>query len=244
MAESVPVAFRSGGEELPDIDVVESVPVAFRSGGEELPDIDVDKTLPILFRGGGGLTPTYSWVDYVQGIGYQRFYGVGSIISSGLTYFLSTKAIDASSQNGIYTSGIAGADLDIDFDITFAIPSIVTDGKAYINASIYKEADAEAVMVVTIYHVSGVTETSLGTTTGLNRTGAASHYYRECIPVTLTRKKFAVGDKLRVTIQLNNVQTHEIRLYHDPTSSITLTDQQDRSIGTDLTIDIPFKVDI
>lgn len=196
---------------------------------------------------------SYNWIDTIGGAGYKRFYAAGAEDSVSVKYFLTTNVFDSSgsptgvanTNRGVYTYTNAGADFDIDFDITFGVPAIVMNADAIVNFTIYiaGTAAADSTPTVTIYHVRGVTETSLGTATGVKIDSGADIYVRGAFKIPLTKKSFAIGDKLRLTFACDNANA-TVKLYHDPASALTATDADSRTIGTDLTLDIPFKIDI
>ena len=86
------------------------------------------------------------------------------------------------------------------------------------------------------------TGTSIGKAFITERGGAAG-YYREALPITLKKTHLAIGDKLKVVLELVAVGTTNI--YHDPASRQTFTEAgTGATIGSDFEIQIPFKIDL
>lgn len=210
--------------------------------------------IPQNFQSISPIIGSYDWLDVSSGAGYRRYYPVGCN-NSTTVYFLSTKALDTAT--GLYSTTLSGgyADdpkmmIDLDFDVELKLASIIF-GDALINLSYNSSINVggNSYIVINVYHVStGGVETSIGTTTTANRatTGAVA-YFRDCIKVVLSKKNFGVGEKLRLNIQCwvnpaSSPHTSSMTLYHDPSSSNTLTDADSRTIGTDITFDCPFKV--
>lgn len=197
---------------------------------------------PQQFPRAPGIIASFSWIDLMNGFGYLAFYGGGSY-TGGDVYFLSTVAADAATEN-VVTRADNGDDLDIDFDITVTRPMVIAEADATVVFSVYNSnvAGSSTNSSAIIKHVTALgAETTLGTGTGKYNNVLNTHV-RESIKMTLTKKAFAIGDKIRVTITVDNnagAGTY-ILLYHDPTTAITNTDAVGRTIGTDLVANIPF----
>jgi hypothetical protein len=210
--------------------------------------------LPIVFRKSPPFTASFDWVDATTGLGYRRYYAAGAQDSAGVKHFLTTEVVDSSSSVNPASSGGAwtennhgGSELDIDFDIEFLKPAIVGGGIAYFNIT-YQLAiqDQNGGITVTVYHVdSEDTETSIGTTESATHSAilAALVWIRDLVKVDLTETNFKAGDKLRVNVITHDTEDH-IQIWHDPGSGLTATDINGRTVGTDFTCDIPFKVDL
>jgi hypothetical protein len=210
----------------------------------------MSNSLPPFVRSSAGAVASYSWEDLTQALGYRRYYAIALANSTGYTYSLLSKTIDASTSGatkiGYYSTAAGASDLDVDFDITFGFPVQVAGATAFVNYSMAVYDSAHVYAIVNIYHVtSGGTETLIGTTTGTTYDHNGTKYYRDTIAVELTTKHFAIGEKLRVNIYLEKAGTNgSVDLFHDPSSLTTYTDKDSRTIGSDLTVDIPFKIDL
>jgi len=211
--------------------------------------------LPIIYRKNAPYQVQYDWKDALTGNGYINFYGACSVTNGAVqVYFLTTtnsvdsSTTDTASTTGIFTKTNATGDLDLDFDITINIPIDLATGIAYVNLSTKVEgADtAQEQTTVTIYHVTAAgVETSLGSAIHTNNDPSTTQYYRNCFKIATTAKHFAVGEKMRVNVIVEDAHAGnaDVWLYHDPSSSLSLVDDQDRTIGTDLIASIPFRVD-
>jgi hypothetical protein len=206
--------------------------------------------LPDIYRKSPPAIESYDWVDNLQGMGYLTLYASNAVDTAGRNYLLVHKAVDCSSYYnagsgyGIYTD-TNGADIDIDFDISIQKPLLTATGIAFVEMTIWKAANASGHYHVNIYHVHGVTETLLGTATSQTYavTGGAISY-RDLFKISFTGKQFAIGDFIRFNIDSDLGGTKSFYFYHDPTSAVTLTDAVSRTIGTDLTMYIPCKLDV
>jgi len=208
-------------------------------------------TLPPVFRTSPSANITYNWVDYLAGAGYITFYGASHIVTGWTKkYILTTQnTVDSSSGSTadaawicIWTEYTASAAADIDFDYTFKKAATVGGASAYINATAKVDNGDSVKFTATIYHYDGTTETSLGTTTDIHASaGGVDSYFRQLLVIPdVTIKAFAVGDTLRLNISA--VNGGNIRIYHDPASKLSFTDQHTRTVGTDLIFNCPFKV--
>jgi hypothetical protein len=209
--------------------------------------------VPTYFQSVSPVIGSYDWLDLTSGVGYRKYYAAASNTTGATTYFLATRIVDGPTLKwfSTITGGInAAVSIDIDFDVEMKIPAVVS-GFAYTNFTYNHSAGGNAATrsIVNIYHVtSGGTETLLGTTTGVDRPAGAPKYYRECIKVSLTDKHFATGEKLRLNIQIIGDATAGdstgLELYYDPASLKTYTDYDTRTIGSSITFDCPFKVNL
>jgi len=207
--------------------------------------------VPIVYRKNPPFQVSYDWTDSIANCGYIRFYGNCSALTGAKTLFLSKNSIDSSSyysttDQAIYTSSAAGDDIDKDFDITFTVPITVAAAECIVNFSRWEQdACGAAQCVVTVYHVTAAgVETSIGTATTPSNNWGSDQYLRECIKMTLTQKTFVAGEKLRLTINITNGGAlGTMKLYHDSSGGLTLTDSIGRTIGTDITVDVPFVLD-
>jgi len=153
---------------------------------------------------------SYDWLDLTSGLGYRRYYACASNISGGTTYFLSTRVINAPSTawytQALLNVGAATKIIDLDFDITFKAPANV-GGDAFINVTVSNLTQVnidDIHVVIRVYHVSAAAvETELGNGTSTTPTwGAALGVYaRNTLKIALSTKHFAIGEKLRLTVE-------------------------------------------
>ena len=210
--------------------------------------------VPELYRRGGNVVASYDWLDLTSGVGYRKYYACASAINAATVFFLTPRILD--SMPWIATAEIALTDftlyIDKDFDITFNVPATIK-GNAYINALFSMNGTiagtTTAYVVVNIYHVRSTTETSIGTNTKqLERTisGDETKYWKECVEVVCSEKIFAVGDKLRINIQIYGKEASgnqtTLNLYFDPAGGASYTDVDGRTVTSDLVCDVPFKI--
>lgn len=201
--------------------------------------------LPVVFRSGGGDNRfSFDFFDYAAGAGYKRFYAGGAAHSAGNVLFLTTQTdLDPDDTAGVrYTQG---ASSDIDFDITFNNPITIAAADAIINLITYQADAGNTSFVVQVYHVnSGGTETSIGTITSGNKDAGAAGYARRLVKVALTSKTISTGEKLRLNIVYTGSGAAS-KIFHDPNSRQTVTEAgSGLTIKTNLTFDVPFKVDL
>lgn len=212
--------------------------------------------VPTRFQSISPIIGSYDWLDLTSGTGYRRYYPIINDISAGATYILSSKVLDASSDNYILSAivpngGVNTKVIDADFDITINVPAII-GGVFYTNFTHKLEDDGNLRVhwVMDVKHVTAAgVETSLGTATSPNRarTAGSVTYKREFISGALTNHVFAKGDKLRLTVEGwgdGYFAGTKIWIYVDPANQVTFTDTATRTVGTDLILDLPFKVSL
>jgi hypothetical protein len=204
--------------------------------------------VPEVYMSSGGVPALYDWLDLIQGVGYKRFYLANGSDSTGSFQFLSPESNLDSGGAGVMDT----ESTDFDYDITFGTPATIMNADALINFTCRAGTTGSDIHLhIDIFHVrediGGVTETPINTSvesstyTGNN----TDRYYRACIKTALTRTRFAIGDKLRINILGHESHAGDNSYYADPASTITYTEfGTNRTIGTDFTIDIPFKVEI
>lgn len=180
---------------------------------------------------------SFDWSDHLTNTGYKRYYACSAYEDGGIIYFLTVRQLDA---RPILTTGVA----ELNFDIEFRRP-VTVRGVAIMNSTIACPTDAATYTTqVIVYHVSTVpAETSIGTEISGNHLNVgANKFYRDCLEIDITETKFGVGEKIRLAITLT-ATAGVPSLYHDPNSGLTKADGDDaRTINTDLTFDIPFKL--
>lgn len=216
----------------------------------------VISALPEDYRKSPPFTVSFDWTDSVLGLGYIRFFPCGSFLTAGQTYFLSTKVLDSAANKktsgNVGTSGSFVKKIDIDFDLEIIKEPLTAKGTAYVNltgAGIDELMTTGFYWIVKVVHVdTGATETTIGTGQSTTRPGTANKWYRENITIDLTETLFAFGEKIRITIEgwANDAGggSAKIVLYHDPASVESVTDADGVTRGTDITIDMPFKVEV
>ena len=203
--------------------------------------------LPQIYRKSSLAVASYDWLDYTAGVGYKRFLGAGAIDSTGVTLFLTNKVLESATNDGstraIWT---AGEDIDLNFDITFGVPAVVGGGDAFLTFTVSKPANTGGNAVINLYHVDlAAAETSIGTkTTRTYAVTGGGEYYRETIVIAITKKAFAIGEKLRLSITFTTDAGDSITMYHDPDTFLTFTDTASRTIGSDLKLEMPFVIEI
>ena len=199
--------------------------------------------IPVVFRSGGGnVISSYDWYDTGLGAGYKRFYPASYINgASTQVYFMTSKLIDG--DNG--ATGLAGNNnvTEVNFDITFQNPMVVAAGTAIINFTVYSAGAVNKTVDFTLYHVdASAVETSIGTVQSSNANGAGA--YRKLVSITTTQKAFAIGEKLRLEC-IFTVGAGAATLYFDPLGRQTYTEAgTGGTIGTDMIVDIPFRIDL
>jgi hypothetical protein len=188
-------------------------------------------------------TVNVDYFDYAAGAGYKKYYLAGALDSVGAKYFLTVDSNLISDSANICIAGAA----DLDFDLTFNNPATVAGVEATINYTTFtNHAAANFRAVWTIYHVSAAAvETSIGTITDSTSNGLYS-YHKRCVKLTLTKKHFAIGEKLRVNVitTFNHGDTH---LWHDPSghiSSFVDVAGYSSTISSSASINIPFIIDM
>ena len=185
----------------------------------------------------------YDWTDLSGGTGYIRFLAAAATSSTAITYFLTKEVIDSYPISRIDLP--AGTGTDTDFDIEFKDTSIIK-GTAIINITRQiASSGASAVQgcTIKIYHVDiDTTETLLGTVIATSRTSTTSAIFRECLTIELAEKVFTSGQKLRLNVVMTKNISNGGFFFFDPASNLIKTDDLTRTVGTDLTCDIPFKI--
>ena len=202
-------------------------------------------TLPIVFQGGSRAVASYDYFDYFSGAGYKKFYLGASGISGATVYLITTRAIDSSVNTRSLTSSAYSANQD--FDLTFNNPAIVK-GDAFFNITTQQAVSQNCWITVTVYKVdlAGSTlQIGIGQHAGVNGTGSQQNI-RHCVKATLDNTHFGIGEKLRVNVKFtNDIAAGAVSIFFDPGSRQTLTEAiSGATIGTDLTAEIPFKIDL
>jgi hypothetical protein len=196
--------------------------------------------LPQPFSTVGEQLVNYNWQDLYKGVGYISYYLGLSTNNSATTYFI-TPSIQDSSPPYQTTNATP---IDRDFDLSFDKEEDI-EGTFIFNFTQRPGSEGNSgncVTQITIYHVnSSATETSLGTSTTATQSGSGT-YYRENIQITVSRKHFSPGEKLRINVIFTGSGNNGA-IYFDPASGLSVTDTYTRTVGTDFTIQIPFKIE-
>ncbi len=196
--------------------------------------------IPTKYRKSSAVIASYDWLDLTSGIGYRRYYACAATLSTGVVYFLTTRSdIDAFPLR-ITTTGTTN------FDIEFGVAAYIK-GDAFINlSSTWNGGTANTTKyTATIYHIDIDSNT---TSLGSAITSTKSYGdWRHSLKITLAAKKFTPGEKLRLTILETTVtgNSNQQRLAIDPSSRLTFTeDSASATSNTNLTLDMPFVIDI
>lgn len=204
-----------------------------------------------------GSTVSYDWYDFTTGLGYKNFYCVIERDSGGYEYLLSPNVMDSNAGDlqvtGSFSSGSFVQQFEYNFDATFAIPAIIGGiGHAQLTFELTHTTGSytEGYIIVNVYHVAvDTTETLIGTNQSVteSKASAGTQGYREVFPITITKKAFSIGEKLRISVEFwgreNTVGTW--KFYFDNNNRVTAANDEDGvSPDTDAIISIPFKVDI
>lgn len=204
-------------------------------------------TVPQIFNRSSGAVASYDWVDLTTGVGYRRYYW--SAYSDGsVKYFLTPRVLDSTSLSGCIYTHIAGAgDSELNADITFLRPATVGTSDCYVQMTTSTGGTTGTYQVI-LYHVDGsATETSLGSMTTGSLT--INNFKRLLFKFTVTLKKFAIGDKLRLCIIFDQTANPggNLDIFHDG-NGLTMDDDTaapyTRTIDTNLIVDVPFRIDI
>lgn len=194
------------------------------------------------FTQGAGPIASYDWVDLQGGVGYTTYYaGASTASGAAVEYFLTTKQLEG---RPIYTVLTGTQTQDKDFDIEFQTP-VVVKGDALINFTQFGGTASSIVTTINVYHVDTASaETLLGTAIATVRAGDVTTPFRETLKIALTQKHVARGEKLRVNMSAYHAGGNVGRVWHDPASALTATDDLGRTVGTDFICQIPFRLNL
>lgn len=205
--------------------------------------------IPVKYRTGGDNIATYDWFDLASQTGYKRYYATSSEMSGSTASFLSTKTLDGVPPN--FNDVLSGSTTymllhDWDFDLTFNNPATINGAGLIAVTHQVAAGSCYSQVVFNLYKVVDGAETLIATATTPIR--EAIEYYRECVKMAISKTAFKFNEVLRLNVQhYGNKDTagnSTSYIYFDPTSRATVTDQYDGTSGTDLYIDIPFKIDL
>lgn len=181
-----------------------------------------------------------NWSEMVQDVGYIKFYAGVANQTGGMVYFLSSNPMD-SATNAVTTTITNAGTTTLSFDIPIGKNVTVAASTAYINCTYDIYSTRYFDVTCKLQHVRGATVTDIGSQTARN-TSSGAEWERACYKMTTTEKQFAVGDILRFQWAGISDSPSTSLVYHDPTSLLTGTDEDGRTVGTDMFINIPFKV--
>ena len=179
---------------------------------------------------------TYDYFDAIAGVGYRKFYPMIYENSTTVSYALvnDNSLVTPTRGKKITATG------NYDFDITTNTPLTIS-GDATFNYFL-SIAGGSFSGTGTIYHVtSGGTETQLGTVTFLAGVSGQAMY---CVKITCTQKSFAIGEKIRFSIDCTIGATAELSI--DPASLASVAENAGGITGRTLPLTsiliLPFKV--
>lgn len=261
MADGVPIAFRKGGEALEEpIDLDRSLMPIFRSGsGEEKESkfLIPSGNLPVMFRSGPAGNYSLDWYDLSTGAGYKLFYG-SKIINAATTYkyTLNNHAMHAfieSTTSASCTRVNAGVALDIDFDISFAQPTVL-QGDAFIQIPVDAMSNNAAAYTqtwtISLYKVAvGGAETQLGSSvvhdSPITKTDPIVLYAVLAGTIVIPFTKILVGEKVRLNVSTPAppTGTTQATLWHDPLNYPVDAGPYSPNMTSQLELNLPFKVD-
>lgn len=192
--------------------------------------------VPIVYRKAPTAQVQLTFSEYLLNIGYIRFYGCASRMAAGaISYFLTTTPRDSYPLQ----TTIAPT-TNLEWEIPIKVNMTVAAEDAIINYTLNAGAGSNTMATLTLYHVRGVTVTAIGTEDSGSRIPGAQKYYRECIKMAMTETRFIPGDILRMRVAVVGLPGFSI--FHDPGTGTTVVDDLTRTVGTDLTLDLPIKV--
>ena len=181
-------------------------------------------------RSGEPKIASYDWYDFASNIGYKNFYATGGYDDAAKSYFLSPVLISSDEENCKLTIGATTTELN--FDITFNKPVTIAAADAYITFFLYHSGILNSYLQAILYHVAAdTTETSIGGDTSNSLVTAGADTYYKCFKFTLTKKHFAKGEKLRLSL-----------LYTGGGNFCTLF--YDAETSQELSITVPFIVNL
>lgn len=212
----------------------------------------------------------YNWIDAAEGTGIVVYYGFSTEDNGTTTYGMTT---DTPHSNTVLTFGettgaAAEKVLDLDFDLEYNLPKTIK-GKFYASVPFVQgntdlNYHADSWIVVKVRKWDGASETEIASNTKSTVKSTASAEVRSFIVFIeidiATATTFAVGDSLRVTVELwlERLAANNGRgaLFHDPADR-THDSAQDNgySAGVDSALDedagvtqlkfyVPYKLDL
>lgn len=198
---------------------------------------------------------SFNFSDAVTQTGYITFYGVVDEASAEFLTPVTIESDETSTTDSAVVSPYSLRD-ERDFDIEFKKPQTV-GGRAFIASTIITSNGSGAnsagtYLKIRIYHFDGTTETEIGTqqsTSSLDiAPGAAStQYARNMCSFSVNDTLFAIGDKLRVNVELwvsvGGAGGGYGGYFHDGKNrDLTGTTTAGEAVPTDLKCIIPFRI--
>ena len=202
--------------------------------------------LPIIYRSGSGnLTFNVDYVDYAANAGYKKFYCGGAAVSGAAVFFLSPQQIPSSMSAATLWIQATNQISTKTFDMTFNNPARVTAADALAEFTTNSATSTNLIVRVSINHVRGAVVTEFGMKETESFLTGTTEFQRNSLVIPVTAQAFSPGDKLRVITSLNENNSVVAKLYHDPSSRDTFTENgTGATIGSDLVVSIPFKIDL
>jgi len=182
---------------------------------------------------------SFDAIDFVTGLGLKKFYLLGTQLTGGVEYSLTTdNTIQADTGNNKFG---ANATVNADFDIKFEKPFTIEAAEGTVSCTVTIAGAATLTITATIYHVdAAAAETQIGVVVFPTSSGDGSH--RRTGKFTFTRADFKIGETLRVT--LDTVSTSAgTQTYIDPSGSIPLTGTISEALTSTFILTVPFKRD-
>ena len=158
--------------------------------------------MPTIFTDrANSISASYDWFDFAANAGYKLLYATGMENSAAETFVLTPEAIMSDAHN-TGTTDLGAGTHEFNFDITFNSPVTVAAADAFVCCYLSSTgAGVNTSVRMTVFHVStGAVETSLGTETSRIVNNAA--YSPVSFNFALTKKAFAIGEKLRLCVEL------------------------------------------
>lgn len=194
--------------------------------------------VPRVYRKTQRVVPSFDYLDFASGRGYRNFYAAAGTISGSTVYMLTNQTINASFGVRSYSNA------SNNFDLLFNNSSIV-DGDVLITYTLTGDgtADGRPKFTFTKVAASGTT-TALNSVIGGQFSVAGGGTKRFSLKVDIPRTNFAIGDILRVAIDVN---THRvagtITIYVDPSSLQSISEHTSGlTVATNCIIGVPFVV--
>ena len=168
---------------------------------------------------------SFDYADILTGTAYQHFYMGKVDAGDSDTYVLKGYTFFSEDENATFSTSTSGLKLDYDFDADVSIPQIL-EGDVFVSL-LYgittNTTPAPGVYaIVKIRKYDGSTETELGSATLDTYSDTTAGYKRATGSVAVPRTKFAVGDIIRVTVEVYAVGSAGGGtgiLYFDPKNS-------------------------
>ena len=188
---------------------------------------------------------SFDFFDLASGRAYKRFDAVGTnATNAGTSYMLTTETL----YGGTTSTYVESGSTEVNFDTSdFSYPLDV-EGDCYIHVPNFIVNDTAtnpqtetAVVTVVVYHVdAAAAETSLGTdfyTNTASLSAGAYQYSDTLFKIALSKKHFAPGEKLRLSVTINMTGgAGDCGFSYNPVGTVSVNTYQ----TSRLTVDIPF----